>query len=240
LPTDVFPAFSLLFVSDSTRHHFWQHSIVRRIQPRVNPFIFLAHSIEIHLSSLVRFLHYFALIIFFLDLPVPVYWFVLHPFTNFWRRNIRAAFWFAGLFSWTAGAVFVIVFRKQLIGENIPSQLIAIAALPLIAADFVLLFYSGKYLGAKKLVGHAELSGKSELTTTGLYKYVRHPRYTGMIAAIIGACMIAQTKFATIVGVVWLACVLLSISFEEREMRGRFGAAYEEYSRATPRFLPRF
>ena len=156
----------------------------------------------------MRFFRYLALIVFYLDLPVPLYWFILHPFTNFWRRNIRAAFWFAGLFAWTAGAVFVTIFRNQLLGENIPSPLVAFAALPLIAADFILLFYSGKYLGAKKLVGHAELSGKSELTTTGLYKYVRHPRYTGMISAILGACMLVQTKFAWIVGAIWLTCVL--------------------------------
>jgi protein-S-isoprenylcysteine O-methyltransferase Ste14 len=188
----------------------------------------------------VRFFRYLALIIFYLDLPVPIYWFILHPFTNFWQRNIRAAFWFAGLFAWTAGAVFVTIFRDQLLGEIIPLPLVAFAALPLIAADFILLSYSGKYLGPKKLVGHSELSGKSELTTIGLYKYVRHPRYTGMIAAILGACMIAQTKFAWIVGAIWFACVLLSIFLEEREMRQRFGTAYEDYSRATPRFLPRF
>ena len=188
----------------------------------------------------MRFFRYLALLVFFLDLPVPIYWFILHPFTNFWRRNISAAFWFAGLAAWTSGAIFVIIFRHQLLGENIPSPLAAAAATPLIAADFILLYYSGKFLGGKKLVGHAELSGKSELTTTGLYKYVRHPRYTGMIFAIVGACILAQTKFAWTISAIWLACVLVSIFLEEREMRHRFGAAYEEYSRATPRFLPRF
>jgi protein-S-isoprenylcysteine O-methyltransferase Ste14 len=187
----------------------------------------------------VRFFRYLVLIIFFLDLPVPIYWFILHPFTNFWRRNIRAAFWFAGLFAWIGGAIFVTTFRHQFLAENILSPFAALIAAPLIAADFVLLVYSGKHLGAKKLVGHAELAGKSELTITGLYKYVRHPRYAGMISAIIGACMLAQTKFAWIVSAIWLVCVFLSIFLEEREMRRRFGAAYESYSRATPRFLPR-
>jgi protein-S-isoprenylcysteine O-methyltransferase Ste14 len=181
-----------------------------------------------------------ALIVFYLDLPVPVYWFILHPFTNFWRRNIRAAFWFAGLFAWTSSAVFITIFRHRLLGENIPSPFAALLGSLLIASDFILLFYFGKYLGGKKLVGHAELSGKSDLTTNGLYKYVRHPRYTGMIVAIIGACVITQTKFAWTVSAIWLACVLFSIFFEEREMRHRFGAAYETYSRDTPRFFPRF
>ncbi len=188
----------------------------------------------------MRFFRYFALIVFYLDLPVPIYWFILHPFTNFWRRNIRAAFWFAGLTAWTACAIFVTVFRHLLLAENVPSLPIAFAASVLIVADFILLFFSGKYLGGKKLVGHAELSCKSDLTTNGLYKYVRHPRYTGMISALAGACLIAQTRLAWIVAAVWLLCVLLSILLEEREMRRRFGPAYEEYSHATPRFLPRF
>jgi len=89
-------------------------------------------------------------------------------------------------------------------------------------------------------VGHGELSGKSELTTTSLYKYVRHPRYTGMISAVTGACILAQSKFAWMVSAIWCALVLVSIHLEEREMRRRFGAAYENYFRATPRFFPRF
>jgi protein-S-isoprenylcysteine O-methyltransferase Ste14 len=188
----------------------------------------------------VRFFRYLVIVVFYLDLPVPIYWFILHPFTNFWRRNLRAAFWFAGLFAWIVCAIFITLSRHRLLGENIPSPPAALIASVLIAADFILLFYSGKYLGGKKLVGHAELSGKSELTTTGLYKYVRHPRYTGMISAIIGACILAQTKFAYIVSAIWLTCVLFSIFLEEREMRRRFGPVYEEYSRVTPRFLPRF
>jgi protein-S-isoprenylcysteine O-methyltransferase Ste14 len=188
----------------------------------------------------VRFFRYLGLLVFFLDLPVPIYWFILHPFTNFWRHNIHAAFWFAGLAPWTAAAIFVIKFRHQL-GAAIPSSLwTALAASVLIATDFVLLFYSGKYLGHKKLVGHAELAGKSELTTSGLYKHVRHPRYTGTIAGIAGACILAQTKFAWVLSVIWLLCVFATILLEEREMRRRFGPAYEIYSRATPRFLPRF
>jgi protein-S-isoprenylcysteine O-methyltransferase Ste14 len=188
----------------------------------------------------VHFFRYLALIVFYLDLPVPIYWFILHPFTSFWRRNIRAAFWFAGLSAWIAGAIFITIFRNRLVSAIIPTLPIALAASVLIAADFVLLFYSAKYLGHKKLVGHAELTGKSELTTTGLYKYMRHPRYTGMISAMIGAAILAQSTFAWTVFAIWLACVLVSIFLEEREMHRRFGSAYEEYSRVTPRFLPRF
>jgi protein-S-isoprenylcysteine O-methyltransferase Ste14 len=37
---------------------------------------------------------------------------------------------------------------------------------------------------------------------------------------------------------VWLLLTLVAIELEEREMRARFGAAYEAYCRRVPRFLP--
>jgi protein-S-isoprenylcysteine O-methyltransferase Ste14 len=188
----------------------------------------------------VRLFRYVALVVFFLDLPVPIYWFILHPFTNFWRRRIRQAFWFAGLGSWIAGGIFVAVFRHRLLAQDSPSIPLSFLGVALIASDFILLYHSGKHLGHRKLVGHAELTGKTDLTTIGIYKYVRHPRYTGMIAAIAGACLLAGTAWAWTVGAIWLVFVLVSILLEEREMRHRFGPAYEAYCRAVPRFLPKF
>jgi protein-S-isoprenylcysteine O-methyltransferase Ste14 len=43
-----------------------------------------------------------------------------------------------------------------------------------------------------------------------------------------------------IVAVAWALLMLVAIAFEEREMRGRFGAEFEEYARRVPRFVPRF
>ncbi len=41
-----------------------------------------------------------------------------------------------------------------------------------------------------------------------------------------------------IVAVVWLVLMLVAILCEEREMRARFGAAYVDYCRRVPQFLP--
>lgn len=177
--------------------------------------------------------------VFFFDLPVPIYWLILHPAVNFWRSRVRAAFYFAGLGAWTAGAVFVILFRRALIGTGAPTILAVVVGLALVASDFVLFFYAGKHLGHRKLVGHAELVGKTELTQSGMYKHVRHPRYSGMILAVAGACLIGGTIGAWITGGTWLVLVMVTILLEEREMRQRFGRDYEDYCRRVPRFLPR-
>ena len=36
----------------------------------------------------------------FLQLPIPVYWFVMHPLVEFWRRHQTAGFVVALLCSW--------------------------------------------------------------------------------------------------------------------------------------------
>lgn len=187
----------------------------------------------------MRYFRFLALLVFFFDLPVPIYWFVLHPFGKFWRGRIRQAFWIAGLGSWTVGAIFVFAFRDRLLAPGSPSFPTILVALVLVASDFILLYYSGKFLGGRKLVGHAELTGKSDLITTGIYKFVRHPRYTGMIAAVVGACLLAGNPWAWTAGAIWLLLVLVSIFLEEREMRQRFGFAYSDYCLTVPRFIPK-
>jgi len=72
----------------------------------------------------------------------------------------------------------------------------------------------------------------------GIYARIRHPRYTASFLAIVGACLLCGTRTLWIVTAVWLVLMILAISFEEREMRVRFGAAYADYCSRTPRFLP--
>lgn len=186
----------------------------------------------------MRAFRYFALLVFFLDLPVPLYWFAIHPFGRFWRGRIRAAFWVAGLGAWTCGGVFVALFWKRLIGSGAPSALEALLGTALIAADIFILRRVTRELGQMTLVGHSELTQTMELKTDGIYARIRHPRYTAMIAAVAGACILTGTRFAWLTGIVWLALVLISIFLEERELKQRFGAIYADYARRVPRFLP--
>jgi protein-S-isoprenylcysteine O-methyltransferase Ste14 len=186
----------------------------------------------------VRVARYIALVVFFLDLPVPVYWLILHPLADFWRQRVRAAFWIAGLGAWTFGGIFVVFARNRLIAPGAPSVAMIVAGFLLIGADVLLLMRADRDLGHSKLVGHAELTGKVELSLRGMYSHVRHPRYTGMIAAVMGACVLAGSLWAWECFAVWFALVMISILLEEREMRRRFGEVYEEYCRRVPRFLP--
>jgi methanethiol S-methyltransferase len=76
------------------------------------------------------------------------------------------------------------------------------------------------------------------MQVTGLYRFVRHPRYAGMFAAVVGAGILAGTRAIAILVALWIPLMLVVIGLEERELKARFGSAYVEYSRAVPRFLP--
>jgi protein-S-isoprenylcysteine O-methyltransferase Ste14 len=186
----------------------------------------------------MRLLHAVAGFILFFELPIPIYWLILHPFNSFWRRRVRAAFWFAGLTAWTCGGVVLWIFRHALLTSARPSWVAIAAGFALIAIEAYLFVRVEKELGARRLVGHAELTGTGEMFSGGLYAYVRHPRYAGMFAALLGAGLLAGTPLLWMVLAIWCPFALLVIRLEEKELTARFGANYEAYRRRVPAFLP--
>ena len=77
-----------------------------------------------------------------------------------------------------------------------------------------------------------------ELVTSGLYHYVRHPIYTGVLLAGAGL-VVAQASLGHIVGWVALWGVLtLKALGEEKMLLDKYGG-YREYSARTGRFFPK-
>ncbi len=78
------------------------------------------------------------------------------------------------------------------------------------------------------------------LTTVGPYRLCRHPLYLGSLAMMAGFCLLCRHVHAA--GPVLLSVLglyLLTMYREERRLAVRYGAAWEEYARRTPRMLPR-
>jgi len=188
----------------------------------------------------VRVLDAVAAIILFLNLPIPLYWYVLHPFGRFWRTRLKAAYVTALLLSWLPVTVAIIVFRRELFRSDWPPVAAIVGGVALILLEGWIFWRVRRDLGGSRLIGHAELKGGGELQLRGIYARMRHPRYVGSLLAIIGACLLAGTRVMWIVAAVWAALMLASILMEEREMRARFGAEYESYCRRVPRFWPRW
>ena len=186
----------------------------------------------------MRFLHALAGFILFFELPIPIYWLILHPFNSFWRSRVRAAFWFAGLTAWICGGVALWHFRQLLLAASRPPWFAIATGFALIAIEGYLFVRVERELGSRRLVGHSELTGTGEMFSSGLYAHVRHPRYAGMFCAVLGAALFAGTRLLWIVLAVWLPFALIVIRLEEKELAVRFGPGYEAYRKRVPAFLP--
>jgi protein-S-isoprenylcysteine O-methyltransferase Ste14 len=80
------------------------------------------------------------------------------------------------------------------------------------------------------------LHEKPELVTSGPYRYVRHPIYTGMSGMVIGSTLVFLPAVAWCVGM--LVYMIVSALREERDMAARFPDAYPDYKRHSKMLVP--
>lgn len=179
-----------------------------------------------------------AAIVLCLQLPIPLYWFVVHPLVKFWRRRPSAAYIVGLLCSWPPVVAAVVLFRRALFRPDWPHPAAIVSGLGLIVAEGWMFWRVHRDLGAARLVGKTELTGGGELAYTGIYARIRHPRYTGSFLAIVGACLLAARRPLWVAAIAWAVLTGIAIALEERELRARLGSAYVEYCRRVPRFIP--
>jgi protein-S-isoprenylcysteine O-methyltransferase Ste14 len=188
----------------------------------------------IFLAKAVRFI---AIAVLAFEMPVPIYWLILHTPVSFWRKHIQAAFPVAVLIAWGIADFLLYRFRLELFRRDV-SLWPALAGVALIGFDVFAFCISETVLGGRRIVGHSELAGSRELVARGMYARVRHPRYLGMMAGVLGSCLIAGLAPLWAAGLAWLALALLAIHAEERELRTRLGPVYAAYAEHVPALLP--
>jgi len=79
----------------------------------------------------------------------------------------------------------------------------------------------------------------SSLKTGGLYRLVRHPIYTGVLAVVIGMTLGSGSYITLAVGLTTIVFFNLKARWEELQLVDRFGPEYSDYMSRTPRFVPR-
>jgi protein-S-isoprenylcysteine O-methyltransferase Ste14 len=86
------------------------------------------------------------------------------------------------------------------------------------------------------LIYHAQ--DEDELVTDGIYRYIRHPQYTGIYLVLVGQ-LIHWPTLPTLVlfpPIVWLYYHLAQR--EEQSLLEKFGQEYENYKQQVPMFFP--
>ena len=75
------------------------------------------------------------------------------------------------------------------------------------------------------------------LVTSGVYKYLRHPIYTAIIAVVLGLFLRKPTLPIAIAAAIVIVFLLVKVGFEESLLRARY-PQYAEYMTTTWGVLP--
>ena len=77
----------------------------------------------------------------------------------------------------------------------------------------------------------------ARLRTGGLYRFVRHPIYGGLLLAAAAIAVASGSVFRVVVFVALIVLLSVKARWEEKRLAARF-AGYAAYAARTPRFVP--
>jgi protein-S-isoprenylcysteine O-methyltransferase Ste14 len=175
--------------------------------------------------------------------PAILLWYAIHPFARFWRR--LGAVWTYIVLSPFVVALMLATFllRRTLLRVDLGTHYWLLLPTGLcLGVGVWIAWHRRKQLTQRMIVGVAELSrdaADSTLLTEGAYAVIRHPRYVEVVLWSAGYAFFANYLASYVAVLLAIPALYLVVLLEERELRDRFGAAYEEYARRVPRFVPR-
>lgn len=131
---------------------------------------------------------------------------------------------------------------REYVSDNLWSTLVGIGETGMIVAmvvGYTLVFLGiGLFIQGWRQVYRARQ--QEELVTDGLYRFVRHPQYTGLFLALFGEGIV---HWPTIFSVALFPVIVVMFTWlarkEERDMREQFSEQYRRYHHQTPMFIPR-
>ena len=134
--------------------------------------------------------------------------------------------------------VVVILFRANVHGgsERADGPVLQGVGLALWVAGLALAVWARLYLGRNwgmPMTRRVE----PDLVTTGPYRFIRHPIYTGIILALIGTAL-AISLFGLIVAAVVAALFAYSATREESFLAGEFPDTFPAYKAKTKMLIP--
>lgn len=94
-----------------------------------------------------------------------------------------------------------------------------------------------RHLGAA-LTPLPEPRPDADLVATGLYRWVRHPIYSGVLTVATGWTLLFPSWWTAGTTVALALLFALKSRYEESLLRERY-VGYADYARLTPRFVPR-
>ncbi len=78
----------------------------------------------------------------------------------------------------------------------------------------------------------------SQLIQNGLYKYERHPIYTGVLLIFTGYALYSASLYKMAITILLLIVFIIKSTYEEKKLMERF-SNYKTYKKQTGRFFPK-
>ena len=185
------------------------------------------------------------------NLIILICWLI---FLSYWILNwnlvkpTKETSWRAPGFRWTFlwMVIVIILVSHFLPKKNIPHFNIIVSAsssFPQIAG--LVLTIIGLFIAiiARKMLAdnwssNVELKKDHTLITTGIYKYVRHPIYTGIIFMGIGTIAVVQSIITVFFYVIVTVFLIYKFKKEEQLLLKHFPKEYPEYMKKTKALIP--
>ena len=174
--------------------------------------------------------------------PGMAWWFVIHPFVDFWRGVGVHRTLIIGITLLILSMIPLYWMRNVLLMADLGTSwlMIGVAAV-LFGGTIWIAVKRKKYLTMGILAGMPELEegGKGgTLLTEGPYSMSRNPRYVEVVLGVFAYAAFSNYVGAYLMGMVTVPVIHLIVILEEKELRDRFGEEYIAYCARVPRYIP--
>jgi protein-S-isoprenylcysteine O-methyltransferase Ste14 len=151
------------------------------------------------------------------------------------KESVRSG-WRTRLTGVSVVAVFVIAGVLRGGSLAVHSMILAVIGTLLFAGGIALAIWARLHLGRNWGMPMTQRA-EPELVTSGPYRFVRHPIYTGLLTAMLGTALI-DNLLGLIVVAVLVAYFYYCGTVEERNLTATFPKAYPEYKSRTKMLIP--
>jgi protein-S-isoprenylcysteine O-methyltransferase Ste14 len=90
----------------------------------------------------------------------------------------------------------------------------------------------------RRFTGLVAIQEEHRLQTGGLYRYIRHPSYAGVLLYMAGFVLVFRCWLGLLLVAGTLAVLLARMNAEEALLESEFGEEYQSYRRRTWRLVP--
>jgi protein-S-isoprenylcysteine O-methyltransferase Ste14 len=172
-----------------------------------------------------------------------LHWLSIHRFVGTWRRVGTAP---TLVIHWSFALVLaaLVLWQRErvMVGDLGTQPILAALGACVLVVSVVLRAQQARAFSTARLLGVPELDparADNTLVTTGIYARIRHPRYVQIWLAMAGCALIVNFASTYLFVAFVTAVIARVVPLEERELLGRFGAAYRDYCSRVPRFVPK-